>query len=61
MPELVERPQQAVADRHRIERKLGASSMATMHVATDLRHGRHAAVKVLTQARAQMQQLGRGT
>lgn len=37
----------AVADRYRIERELGAGRMATVYLAQDLRHDRKVAVKVL--------------
>ena len=47
MPELLERLQQALADRYRIERELGAGGMATVYLAEDLRHERKVALKVL--------------
>ena len=37
----------ALADRYRLERPLGAGGMATVYLATDLRHGRQVAIKVL--------------
>jgi len=37
----------ALADRYRIERKLGAGGMATVYLAFDLRHERQVAIKVL--------------
>ena len=37
----------ALAGRYTIERELGAGGMATVYLATDLRHGRKVAVKVL--------------
>ncbi len=37
----------ALADRYRIERELGAGGMATVYLAQDLKHGRQVAVKVL--------------
>ena len=37
----------ALSDRYRIERELGAGGMATVYLATDLRHQRQVAVKVL--------------
>ena len=37
----------ALADRYRIERELGAGGMATVYLATDLKHGRKVAIKVL--------------
>jgi eukaryotic-like serine/threonine-protein kinase len=42
-----ERLRTALADRYRVERKLGAGGMATVYLAEDLRHGRQVAVKVL--------------
>ncbi|HXI19721.1 MAG TPA: serine/threonine-protein kinase, partial [Gemmatimonadales bacterium] len=37
----------ALADRYRIERQLGSGGMATVYLATDLKHERHVALKVL--------------
>ncbi len=37
----------ALADRYRIERELGQGGMATVYLATDLRHDRQVAIKVL--------------
>jgi len=37
----------ALADRHRIERALGAGGMATVYLAEDLKHDRKVALKVL--------------
>ncbi len=37
----------ALAGRYRIIRELGAGGMATVHLAEDLRHARHVAIKVL--------------
>jgi serine/threonine-protein kinase len=39
--------QAALADRYRIDRELGAGGMATVYLATDLRHQRSVAIKVL--------------
>jgi serine/threonine-protein kinase len=36
-----------LADRYTIERELGAGGMATVYLATDVRHGRRVAIKVL--------------
>jgi TolB-like protein/Flp pilus assembly protein TadD len=47
VPELVERLQQALADRYRIERELGRGGFATVYLATDLKHQRPVALKVL--------------
>ena len=38
---------EALADRYRIERELGAGGMATVYLAHDLRHDRKVAIKVL--------------
>lgn len=38
---------QALADRYRLEREIGAGGMATVYLAHDLRHDRQVAVKVL--------------
>ena len=37
----------ALADRYRIERELGAGGMATVYLATDVKHDRQVALKVL--------------
>ena len=37
----------ALSDRYRVERELGAGGMATVYLATDLRHDREVAIKVL--------------
>jgi len=41
------RPANALGDRYRIERKLGAGGMATVYLARDLKHDREVAIKVL--------------
>ena len=47
MPELLERLQQALSDRYRIEREVGAGGMAIVYLAEDLKHHRSVALKVL--------------
>ena len=47
MLEAPSRLAEALADRYRIERELGAGGMATVYLAQDLRHDRRVAVKVL--------------
>ena len=42
-----ERLSNALADRYRIERELGAGGMATVYLAKDLKHDRKVAIKVL--------------
>ncbi|HET7553919.1 MAG TPA: protein kinase [Gemmatimonadaceae bacterium] len=42
----------AVAERYRVERKLGAGGMATVYLAEDLKHHRRVAIKVLRPALA---------
>jgi serine/threonine protein kinase/tetratricopeptide (TPR) repeat protein len=41
------RLQDALPDRYRIERELGQGGMATVYLATDVKHGRSVAIKVL--------------
>ena len=48
MEQPVERLQQALDDRYRIERELGRGGMATVYLAQDLRHQRPVALKVLS-------------
>ena len=45
MPEITVRLSTALADRYRIERRLGAGGMATVYLAEDLKHHRQVAVK----------------
>jgi len=47
MSDQVERLKAALADRYTIDRELGAGGMATVYLATDLKHDRKVAVKVL--------------
>ncbi|MEE8062086.1 MAG: hypothetical protein V3T16_09650, partial [Gemmatimonadales bacterium] len=47
MPETLERLTAALSDRYQIEHELGQGGMATVYLATDLRHHREVAVKVL--------------
>ncbi len=47
MTDLLERLQDALTDRYRIERELGRGGMATVYLARDLRHRRNVALKVL--------------
>jgi eukaryotic-like serine/threonine-protein kinase len=47
VPDLPEQLQRGLADRYAIERELGRGGMATVYLATDLRHDRPVALKVL--------------
>ena len=47
MAETLERLQALVADRYAVERELGRGGMATVYLATDIRHDRRVAIKVL--------------
>ena len=47
MPEIPSRLATALADRYAIERPLGEGGMATVYMATDLKHDRQVALKVL--------------
>src|SRR5207245_1322612 len=47
MADLLERLQESLASRYRIERELGAGGMAVVFLAEDVRHRRRVALKVL--------------
>ena len=47
MTETLSRLTSALQDRYAIERELGEGGMATVYLATDLRHDRKVAIKVL--------------
>ena len=47
MADTLSRLQDALADRYRIEREIGAGGMATVYLAHDLKHDRSVALKVL--------------
>ena len=47
MPDALPRLSEALADRYRLEKELGAGGMATVYLAQDLKHNRKVAVKVL--------------
>ncbi len=47
MADFVDRLQGSIAGRYTIERELGRGGMATVYLATDVKHGRRVAVKVL--------------
>lgn len=47
MADFVDRLKAAIAERYTIERELGRGGMATVYLATDVKHGRRVAVKVL--------------
>jgi len=47
MPTPAERLATALSDRYRIEQELGAGGMATVYLASDVRHDRKVAIKVL--------------
>lgn len=49
MPDLPNVFKDALQDRYVLEREIGVGGMATVHLALDVRHGRHVAVKVLKQ------------
>src|SRR5437868_15304589 len=48
MERLLDRLQEALAERYTIERELGQGGMATVYLAEDLKHRRHVALKVLS-------------
>ena len=47
MSDVAARLSNALADRYRVERELGAGGMATVYLAHDLKHDRDVAIKVL--------------
>jgi len=47
VPNPIERLQAGLAERYRVERELGQGGMAVVYLATDLRHGREVAIKLL--------------
>jgi serine/threonine-protein kinase len=47
MPEMLERLERALAGRYRVDRELGHGGMAVVFLATDLKHQRQVAIKVL--------------
>jgi serine/threonine protein kinase len=47
MPDLPTAFTDAIRDRYVVEREIGAGGMATVHLAQDVRHNRHVAIKVL--------------
>ena len=47
MADSLPRLSEALADRYRLEKELGAGGMATVYLAQDLKHNRKVAVKVL--------------
>jgi serine/threonine protein kinase len=47
VPELLDRLQQALSDRYRIDSQVGAGGMAIVYLAEDLKHHRSVALKVL--------------
>jgi TolB-like protein/Flp pilus assembly protein TadD len=53
MPDLLDRLRTALAERYTIEREIGAGGMATVYLATDLKHRRPVAITVLKPELAQ--------
>src|ERR687892_2623699 len=47
MPDFPTRLAEALAERYQVERELGQGGMAAVYLATDLKHGRRVALKVL--------------
>jgi serine/threonine-protein kinase len=47
MPDILPRLSEALSDRYAIEREIGRGGMATVYLATDLKHNRKVALKVL--------------
>ena len=47
MSDILARLQSALSDRYAIQRELGRGGMATVYLATDLKHDREVAIKVL--------------
>lgn len=47
MPDTLDRLKAALAERYAIQRELGRGGMDTVYLATDLKHERHVALKVL--------------
>ena len=48
MADMLDRLRQALRERYRVEREIGAGGMATVFLATDLKHHRAVAIKVLS-------------
>jgi serine/threonine protein kinase len=54
MTEMIVQLREALADRYRIERKLGQGGWAAVYLAEDLKHGRKVAIKALLPTLAEM-------